>query len=418
MGMKRNVVSYKDAFMGENGSDSDSDDSSDGSKSSSEYEEGKSEYKRACKQWKLAVIVKLLGKKVGLKFMQNRLEKMWRPLGDMEVMDMENDYFLVRFSSPEDYEHVFQGGPWMIMGFYLVVQKWRPEFFPRADQLKHVAVWNANDSATNANGDGGDSSNVQHRNQNVSTPPAAQDNADKDKKDIFGPWMLVQRAARRRGPNGKVVVPGKDIPNNANHELSENVGHITGSRFQILTDSKDSQEENSHETAPHHKIDGPVPLQANPHHSLDSTHAAHRTLSQIKKAAREVKYPASSPQANMGPEALLKHSAQPLNCTTKVDSDKATPLVGPISPRFNKGPIEDPKICSKRLCGPFVSSRVIVPGCSGSSPDKEMLLIQDSHARPPDLQAQTQRNKMYVEQDTNMVSVDVLGPQAQSVNHQ
>lgn len=38
--------------------------------------------------------MKLLGKRVGLRFFQNRLMKMWQPVGTMDVIDLENDYFL------------------------------------------------------------------------------------------------------------------------------------------------------------------------------------------------------------------------------------------------------------------------------------------------------------------------------------
>ncbi|KAJ1395323.1 Zinc finger, CCHC-type [Sesbania bispinosa] len=33
------------------------------------------------------------------------------------------------------------GGPWMILGHYLVVQKWRPKFFPLENELSRVVVW-------------------------------------------------------------------------------------------------------------------------------------------------------------------------------------------------------------------------------------------------------------------------------------
>ncbi|KAJ1417453.1 hypothetical protein SESBI_16505 [Sesbania bispinosa] len=99
------------------------------------------EVREACKAWKHSVIIKVLGKKCGLRFLQLRLITMWKPLGDMEIIDMEYEYFLVRFSNPSDYDMVFQGGPWMVTGHYLIVQKWHPQFFPLEDELKRVAVW-------------------------------------------------------------------------------------------------------------------------------------------------------------------------------------------------------------------------------------------------------------------------------------
>ncbi|KAJ1430126.1 hypothetical protein SESBI_07910 [Sesbania bispinosa] len=92
----RRVVSYKDAILGVNGgdqSDSSSEDEGsfctemseeDSSKDSDNDEEAidssidplclevhisDHEYKQACKQWKLSVIVKLLGKRVSLRFL-------------------------------------------------------------------------------------------------------------------------------------------------------------------------------------------------------------------------------------------------------------------------------------------------------------------------------------------------------------
>ncbi|KAJ1377243.1 hypothetical protein SESBI_49098 [Sesbania bispinosa] len=67
--------------------------------------------------------------------------KLWQPRDYMEVMDLENDYFLARFKNAEDFQYVFEGGPWQIMNHYLVMQRWRPEFFPFEDDMKHVAVW-------------------------------------------------------------------------------------------------------------------------------------------------------------------------------------------------------------------------------------------------------------------------------------
>ena len=59
----------------------------------------------------------------------------------MELIDLENNYFLVRFNNDGDYHYVFEEGPWMITDHYLVVQCWRPEFFPKDDTPKCILVW-------------------------------------------------------------------------------------------------------------------------------------------------------------------------------------------------------------------------------------------------------------------------------------
>lgn len=54
---------------------------------------------------------------------------------------LENEYVLICFTKWQDLKRVFDGGPWVILGHYLVVQCQQPEFFPFEDQLRKVAMW-------------------------------------------------------------------------------------------------------------------------------------------------------------------------------------------------------------------------------------------------------------------------------------
>ncbi|KAJ1406797.1 Zinc finger, CCHC-type [Sesbania bispinosa] len=159
----KKVVSYKDVCLGVNGVDdgytssdtgydfweeSVEDDGVDGSEEMEVLEEdnmkilcplvklSKSERIGTCIPWKRALIIKLLGKKVSLKFLQGRLQNLWQPKDRMEVIDIDNEYFVVRFSNWSDLSRVYEGGPWVIMGHYLVVQRWKPEFLPYEDEFK------------------------------------------------------------------------------------------------------------------------------------------------------------------------------------------------------------------------------------------------------------------------------------------
>ncbi|KAH1122997.1 hypothetical protein J1N35_006157 [Gossypium stocksii] len=44
-------------------------------------------------------------------------------------MDVENDYFLVKFQNAKNYEKVYQG-PWIMFGQNLTVQSWTLDFNP------------------------------------------------------------------------------------------------------------------------------------------------------------------------------------------------------------------------------------------------------------------------------------------------
>lgn len=165
MALSRPLVSYRDICQGVNGGGAngyvseekdwlDDDDRDIGFSEVSEEEDddisfnplcpvvklSKEELYDARQPWKRALIVKVSGKRMSRKFLEVRLLKLWKPLGDLEVIDLENDYFLVWLSNRDDIRKVIFGGPWMVLDHYLVVQRWRPEFRPFEEEFKKVAV--------------------------------------------------------------------------------------------------------------------------------------------------------------------------------------------------------------------------------------------------------------------------------------
>ena len=63
-----------------------------------------------------SVTVKLLGKAIRYKALQNRIISLWKPLGDFQIIDLENGYFLINLENQEDYINVLTKGPWTILG--------------------------------------------------------------------------------------------------------------------------------------------------------------------------------------------------------------------------------------------------------------------------------------------------------------
>ena len=101
------------------------------------------EYTSWCKPYANYLIVKLMGKSFGVGFMRQHIERMWgRPMNLVKVMPLNNGYFIVYFSSEADRNFALQEGPWMIGDYYLLVQRWRPNFNPwKADNQKKIAAW-------------------------------------------------------------------------------------------------------------------------------------------------------------------------------------------------------------------------------------------------------------------------------------
>lgn len=85
-------------------------------------------YKEAWKPWKRGVYLKLLGKNVSLKVMRARLDSLWHLQWGCELANLEESFFVARFRSQEDYRYVLDNGPWLILGHYLTVTKWKSFF--------------------------------------------------------------------------------------------------------------------------------------------------------------------------------------------------------------------------------------------------------------------------------------------------
>lgn len=72
----------------------------------------------------LTVIVKLLGRRIGFNALHNKVSTSWNLKNWFQLIELENDFFLVRFQNKDDLNWVIFGGPWVIFGHYLFVRPW------------------------------------------------------------------------------------------------------------------------------------------------------------------------------------------------------------------------------------------------------------------------------------------------------
>ncbi|BFG14285.1 hypothetical protein CerSpe_005590 [Prunus speciosa] len=93
------------------------------------------------KPWKNSVIIQFVGKTHTYNFVLARLKQHWRLKGPMQLVDLDNGFFIVRFVLEEDLLYVVTGGPWVVAGQYVVVQKWRPNFCAAEEHVSRITVW-------------------------------------------------------------------------------------------------------------------------------------------------------------------------------------------------------------------------------------------------------------------------------------
>lgn len=70
--------------------------------------------------------------------MSNKLQYIWAKKGTIHVMDLSNDFFMVRYEDEGDYKHALFDGPWLVLDHYLLVQRWRPLFRPTNTQIQKL----------------------------------------------------------------------------------------------------------------------------------------------------------------------------------------------------------------------------------------------------------------------------------------
>lgn len=76
---------------------------------------------RLRRPWRQTLIVKVMGRTIGYNYLFRLNKALWKPKVPTSLVALENDYFIVRFSSIDDYDHAKFEGPWMIMDHYLLV---------------------------------------------------------------------------------------------------------------------------------------------------------------------------------------------------------------------------------------------------------------------------------------------------------
>ncbi|KAJ8765056.1 hypothetical protein K2173_010533 [Erythroxylum novogranatense] len=97
--------------------------------------------KKLERPWRQAVVIKLLGKTISFRVLYSQVELLWKPTGGFDVLDLEYDYFLVKFDCQTDFDKVLAGGPWLIFDHYLTVCPWSPAFSPVNAAVTSTLVW-------------------------------------------------------------------------------------------------------------------------------------------------------------------------------------------------------------------------------------------------------------------------------------
>ena len=85
--------------------------------------------------------MKLLGKSIGYQLLWTRIHALWNPVGEIKIVDLDNEIFIVKLNSYKDYLNALTGGPWVILGHYLTVQSCNSSFNAAETTIDSVVAW-------------------------------------------------------------------------------------------------------------------------------------------------------------------------------------------------------------------------------------------------------------------------------------
>ncbi|CAN1292675.1 hypothetical protein LINPERPRIM_LOCUS21682, partial [Linum perenne] len=80
------------------------------------------------KPWSKALVVKVIERNFSYGAMKRRLESLWAKHGQIQVLDLSNACFAIRFSNKGDYSRAAFEGPWKIFDYYITVSTWSLNF--------------------------------------------------------------------------------------------------------------------------------------------------------------------------------------------------------------------------------------------------------------------------------------------------
>lgn len=88
-----------------------------------------------------AIICKFMGIWPSERTLCQWIKQQWKPKGDVQLHLGAKGFFTLVFTSLEDKDRVFEGGPYFLAAAGLYMRPWKPNFVPERESFTQVPVW-------------------------------------------------------------------------------------------------------------------------------------------------------------------------------------------------------------------------------------------------------------------------------------
>ncbi|XP_019227051.1 PREDICTED: uncharacterized protein LOC109208395 [Nicotiana attenuata] len=96
---------------------------------------------RIYEPWKFSIIIKLVGKRMPHHYLKRKIQDLWKPMEEFSLIDLGEDYYIIKFTKKENMDKAIHLGPWFINGHFLSISEWKPNFVAKNAKLTSSAVW-------------------------------------------------------------------------------------------------------------------------------------------------------------------------------------------------------------------------------------------------------------------------------------
>ncbi|PKU76698.1 RNA exonuclease 1 [Dendrobium catenatum] len=91
--------------------------------------------------WNLSLVGYSLGPRPYYERLLASMEKAWKLKGALSLLLLADDFFLLKFTAVKDYDMVWSGGLWFLLGRPFILQRWNPKFQPTKDKSASIPLW-------------------------------------------------------------------------------------------------------------------------------------------------------------------------------------------------------------------------------------------------------------------------------------
>lgn len=70
-----------------------------------------------------------------------KLAHLWKPNEPLVLIDLEWEFFIVKFNLEESMNKILTEEPWFVSRHFLSVHRWKPNFVPAKSKPAITAVW-------------------------------------------------------------------------------------------------------------------------------------------------------------------------------------------------------------------------------------------------------------------------------------